>query len=61
MDTTDVDRWVGVPVGGPVLKDPITTNDIRRWTQAMQNPNRLFYDEELTAEEPGGVSHVLVN
>jgi hypothetical protein len=54
MDTTDVDRWIGVAVGGPQLKDPITANDIRRWAQAMQNPNRLFFDDEFAAKSAFG-------
>ena len=63
MDTSDVDRWIGVPVGGPVLKDPITANDIRRWAQAMQNPTSLFYDDEFAAKSayrnPGGAAVLL--
>jgi len=45
FDTSDVDRWIGVPLGGGELKDAISANDIRRWTQAMQNPNPLYFDE----------------
>jgi hypothetical protein len=45
LDTRDVDRWVGKPLGGGVLKDPIHPNDVRRWAQGMQNPNPLYYDE----------------
>src|SRR5512145_2558876 len=45
LDTTDVDRWIGKPLGGGVLKDPIHPNDVRRWAQGMQNPNPLHYDE----------------
>ena len=45
LDTTDVDRWVGKPLGGGVLKDPIAPNDIHRWAQGMQNPNPLHFDE----------------
>ncbi len=45
FDTTDVDRWIGVPLGGGELKDPIAPNDIRRWAQGMQNPNPLYFDE----------------
>ncbi len=41
MDTKDVDRWIGVPLSGAQLKEPITVNDIRRWAQGMQNPNPL--------------------
>ena len=43
LDTSDVDRWVGVPLGGGYLKDPVHVNDIRRWAQGMQNPNPLYY------------------
>ena len=49
LDTTDVDRWIGKPLGGGVLKDPIHPNDVRRWAQGMQNPNPLYYDEEYAA------------
>ena len=42
LDTSDVDRWVGVPLGGGYLKDPVHVNDIRRWAQGMQNPNPLL-------------------
>ena len=37
MDTTPVDTWVGVPLGGGQMKDPVAPNDIRRWAQGMQN------------------------
>ena len=46
FDTSDVDRWVGVPLGGGQLKDPVANNDIRRWTQGMQNPNPLYFDDD---------------
>jgi acyl dehydratase len=49
LDTTDVDRWIGRPLGGGMLKDPIARNDIRRWAQGMQNPNPLYFDEEYAA------------
>ena len=49
LDTTDVDRWVGVPLGGSHMRDPLHTNDIRRWVQGMQNPNPLYYDQEYAA------------
>ena len=45
LDTSDVDRWVGVPLGGGYLKDPVHVNDIRRWAQGMQNPNPIYYDD----------------
>jgi acyl dehydratase len=50
LDTSDVDRWVGVPLGGGYLKDPVHVNDIRRWVQGMQNPNPLHYDDRFAAE-----------
>ncbi len=50
LDISDVDRWIGKPLGGAVLKDPIQPNDIRRWAQGMQNPNPLHYDERDAAE-----------
>ena len=50
LDTTDVDRWVGKPLGGGMLKDPIAPNDLRRWAQGMQNPNPLYFDEVYAAE-----------
>lgn len=50
LDTSDVDRWLGVPIGGGQLKDPVHVNDIRRWVQAMQNPNPLHYDDDYAAD-----------
>jgi hypothetical protein len=50
IDTSDIDRWVGVSLGGADLADPIHVNDIRRWAQGMQNPNPLFFDEEYAKE-----------
>jgi acyl dehydratase len=50
LDTSDVDRWVGVPLGGGYLKDPVHVNDIRRWVQGMQNPNPMYYDDRFAAE-----------
>jgi acyl dehydratase len=46
IDTSDIDRWVGVPIGGADLADPIHVNDIRRWAQGMQNPNPAYFDDE---------------
>ena len=54
FDTRDVDRWVGVPLGGGQLRDPIAANDIRRWVQGMQNPNPLHYDDGFAAESRFG-------
>jgi len=54
LETDDVDRWIGKPVGGPELKEPIYENDIRRFVQAMNNPNRLYFDEKFAAESAFG-------
>src|SRR5207247_6045272 len=54
LDTSDVDRWVGKPVGGAELKEPIYENDIRRFVQAQHNPNLLHYDERFAAESEFG-------
>lgn len=50
IDTSDVDRWIGKPIGGGQLKEPITATDIRRWVQGMQNPNPLYFDEKFAAQ-----------
>jgi len=50
FDTRDVDRWIGVPLGGGHMKDDVHVNDVRRWCQGMQNPNPLYYDEAFAAE-----------
>ena len=47
FDTSPVDAWVGVPLGGGQMKDPVAPNDIRRWAQGMQNSNPLYYDESF--------------
>jgi acyl dehydratase len=49
LDTTDVDKHIGQPVGGGQLKEPVTVTDIRRWVQGMQYPNPLHYDEDFAA------------
>jgi len=54
LDTSDVDRWVGVPLGGGELRDPVVANDIRRWSQGMQNANPLYYDDDYAAESRFG-------
>jgi acyl dehydratase len=45
LDASDVDRWVGKPLGGNQLKYPITELDIKRWAQGMQNPNPLHFND----------------
>ncbi len=54
LDTSDVDRHVGKPVGGGQLKEPVTATDIRRWVQGMQYPNPLHYDEVFAAKTAFG-------
>jgi acyl dehydratase len=54
IDTSDVDRWVGVPVGGEQPKLPFSANDIRRYVQSVDNPNRLHYDDDYAARSPFG-------
>lgn len=54
IDTSDVDRWIGRPIGGSQLKDPVSRNDIRRWAQGMQNPNPLYIDEDFADDSEYG-------
>ncbi len=54
IDPSDVDKWIGIPLGGGQLKEPVAANDIRRWAQGMQNPNPLYYDEEYAARSLHG-------
>jgi len=49
FSTDDVDKWIGVPLGGGILKEVIGTTDVRRWAQGMQNPHPLYFDEEYAA------------
>lgn len=49
LDVSDLDRYMGVPMEPGLLKEPVATNDIRRWVQAMHYPNPLHYDEHWAA------------
>jgi acyl dehydratase len=49
FDTSDVDRWIGVPTGGGQMKEPVTATDIRRWVQGMANPQPLHFNEVYAA------------
>ncbi len=49
FDTSDFDRYIGKPVGGGQLKEPVTVTDIRRWVQDMAYPNPIHYEEEAAA------------
>jgi acyl dehydratase len=54
FDTSDVDRWIGVPTGGGQMKEPVTATDIRRWVQGMQNPQPLYFDEAYAGQSRFG-------
>ena len=54
LETEDTERWVGQPFGGLQWKDPFTVNDIRRFVQGMDNPNRAYFDDAYAAEGPFG-------
>ncbi len=49
FDASDVDNWVGVPIGGGTARYPISESDIARWAQAMHNPNPLYIRPEFAA------------
>ena len=54
FETSHVDRWVGVPLGGGQMKEPVRVTDIRRWVQGMQYPNPRYFDEEYAARSRFG-------
>src|SRR5579862_9530111 len=54
LDTSDVDTWIGRPLGGGQLKEPLALTDIRAWAQAMQNPNPRYFDEVFAADSEQG-------
>ena len=54
LDVSDLARHMGVPIMPGELREPVTTNDIRRWVQAMHYPNPLHYDEGWAAESRFG-------
>jgi acyl dehydratase len=53
-DTSDVDRWIGRLVGGGQMQDPLCGTDIRRWVQAMHNPNPIFFDDDAARTSVAG-------
>ena len=54
LDTSDLDRWIGVPLTGGDIVEDIHVNDIRRWAQAMHNPFPLYYDRAWASESRFG-------
>lgn len=49
IDTADVERWRGVPLGGIRMRHPVSASDIARWAQAMDDPNPLHFDPDHAA------------
>jgi acyl dehydratase len=54
FDTSDVDRWIGVPLGGTRARWPVNEIDIARWAQAMHNPNPLYFSDDYARESRFG-------
>lgn len=54
LDTSDLDRHMGVPMRPGELNDDVTRSDIKRWVQAMHYPNPLHYDEQWARESRFG-------
>ena len=54
LDTSDIDQYLGKPVDSSSLREPIATNDIRRWVHAMHYPNLLHYDPDYAAASRWG-------
>jgi len=54
LDTSDLDRHMGVPQRPGELEDDVASSDIKRWVQAMHYPNPLHYDKRWWAESRFG-------
>ena len=54
LDCSDIDRYLGKPIEGARLKDPIGNLDIKRWAHAMRYPNGLHYNNAFAAESRFG-------
>ncbi|HLN17687.1 MAG TPA: MaoC family dehydratase N-terminal domain-containing protein [Acidimicrobiales bacterium] len=54
IDTSDVERWRGVPLGRQQPRYPVSESDIGRWAQAMHNPNPVYYDPDFAADSRFG-------
>lgn len=46
LDFSDIDQYLGKAMDVSTLREPIATNDIRRWAHAMHYPNLLHYDPD---------------
>ena len=54
LDTSDLDRHLGKVIDFSTLREPIATNDIRRWVHAMHYANLLHFDPDYAAESRWG-------
>jgi len=54
LDCSDIDQYLGKPCDSSYLREPIATNDIRRWVHAMHYPNLLHYDPTYAAASRWG-------
>src|SRR3954453_17617255 len=54
LDTSDLDRFVGRPLDGGVLREPVSATDIRRWVMGMQYPNPLHFNADYAASSAFG-------
>ena len=54
LDTSDIDQYLGKPCDSSTLREPIATNDIRRWVHGMHYANLLHYDPDYAAESRWG-------
>lgn len=54
LDCSDIDQYLGKPITSSRLRDPIATNDIRRWAHAMHYPNLMHYDPTFAQESRWG-------
>ena len=54
LDCSDLDKYLGKPIQGARLIDPLGNLDIRRWAQAMRYPNWLHYYDEFAKESRFG-------
>jgi hypothetical protein len=54
FDTSDIDAQLGIPLESSPLREPIGTNDIRRWVHAMHYANLLHFDPKFASESRFG-------
>lgn len=54
LDTSNLGQWMGKRMEDAVSFEPVAGNDIGRWVQAMQYPNRLHCDHVYAAESRYG-------